>query len=86
MWSLLSFLVVMPALGLVTHASTAQQQAQQNAAPSSSVDEDKMFVEDKDEVRTLWPEPSQDNGWPSKETRREFEQAPSSEHVRAQSS
>lgn len=86
MWSLLSFLVVMPALALVTHASMAQQQAEQNAPAARQADEDdKMFVEEEGEAQTLWPEPNQDqdNDWPTPETRRELEQAQSSERVSA---
>lgn len=78
MWSLLAFLVVMPALAMVTHASTAQRQAQQRAAQaSSSEEEEKMFVDEEDEVRTLWPEPNHENEWPTQETRRELEQSQS---------
>lgn len=84
MWSLLAFLVVMPALAMVTHASTAQQEAQQRAAQAASFEEeDKMFVDEQDEVRTLWPEPNHENEWPTQETRREFEQSQSSERVSA---
>ncbi len=68
MWALLSFLVVMPALVMVNHASnrsvqrTASSQGQSTPAQS----EQKPFVEDEsDEVRTLWPEPNQPNDeWP----------------------
>lgn len=68
MWALLSFLVVMPALVMVNHASNRSVQrtasSQEQSTPAQS--EQKPFVEDEsDKVRTLWPEPNQPNDeWP----------------------
>lgn len=76
MWSLLSFLVVMPALVLINHASTeasrrAQATARQQATPKS---QQKPFVqEESDEVRTLWPEPEQKGEWPPQDVVQEQE-------------
>jgi len=68
MWALLSFLVVMPALVMVNHASSraTRQTASTRQSPSPAEREQKSFVDEgSDEVRTLWPEPNQkDNEWP----------------------
>lgn len=87
MWSLLSFLVVMPALALVTHASTTQKQAQQRAAAAQREPQaaEKDFVDDEETVRTLWPEPNQEDEWPpAQEFRQANDPARSSERVSVQ--
>lgn len=67
MWSLLSFLVIMPALVVVNHASL-QQSAQRSSAPPSEpaspeAQEQKSFVrEDSEGADTIWPETETD--WP----------------------
>lgn len=74
MWALLSFLVVMPALVLVHHASTQTSQPSQSAPqqPTASETGQTPFVEEEsDEVRTLWPEPDQDQEWPAQNTEQE---------------
>lgn len=76
MWALLSFLVVMPALLLVHHASTqtsprSRSASQQRPTPDAG---QAPFVEDEpNEVRTLWPEPEQDQEWPPQDTEPEQE-------------
>jgi hypothetical protein len=80
MWSLLSSLIVMPALVMVNHASTqasrktAQQQAQ---TPEPEPEQEPFVQEDSDETHTLWPEPEQEAEWPSEE------QTPEQDRVRA---
>lgn len=58
MWSLLSFLIIMPALVVVNHASL-----QQSAAPPEPEPEEQMsFVDEDAEEGTTWPET--DTDWP----------------------
>jgi flagellar biosynthesis/type III secretory pathway M-ring protein FliF/YscJ len=68
MWALLSFLVIMPALVMVNHASNQSTRRATPSKPQSTPaqSEQKPFVEDEsDQVRTLWPEPNQpDDEWP----------------------
>jgi flagellar biosynthesis/type III secretory pathway M-ring protein FliF/YscJ len=78
MWALLSFLVVMPALVMVNHASSqsAQRTASPTQASTPAQSEQKPFVEDEsDQVRTLWPEPNQpDDEWPPQDVVEEEKQ------------
>lgn len=88
MWSLLSALIVMPALVLINDAATqsaSRRAAAQNEAASARNQgaeprqEQEPFVqEDSDEARTLWPEPQQPAGKPS-----QTEENRSSDRVRA---
>lgn len=58
LWSLLSLLVILPALVVVNHAAL---QRSQRAPPEP--DEQKAFVdEDAEDVDTIWPEA--DTDWP----------------------
>jgi hypothetical protein len=78
MWSLLSFLIVMPALVMVNHASsksgktaTDTKTADASGADPTPAAEQKSFVENETErVNTLWPEPEQEGTeWPPAEAR-----------------
>lgn len=79
MWSLLSSLIVMPALVMVNHASTqasrktAQKQSRTPTpeTPTPEEDQEPFIQEDSDETQTLWPEPEQKAEWPSQETNSE---------------
>ena len=64
MWSLLSSLIVMPALVMVNHAST---QSERKAARQQS-EQEPFIQEESDEAHTLWPEPEQEAEWPPQET------------------
>ena len=66
MWSLLSSLIVMPALVMVNHASTqsAKKAARQQA------EQEPFIQEESDEAHTLWPEPEQEAEWPAQQTTR----------------
>ncbi|PQJ34367.1 hypothetical protein BSZ35_06915 [Salinibacter sp. 10B] len=83
MWSLLSSLIVLPALLLVTHAATKQRS--QSASPSKespSQEEPEPFVKhSSDEIRTLWPEPEQKSEWPPNDVVREQKQAREKVHT-----
>jgi hypothetical protein len=82
MWSLLSFLIVMPALVMVNHASSQDRKTTQTEpADASSPEptpaaEQKSFVENETErVNTLWPEPEQEGTeWPPAEAREQTTQ------------
>lgn len=64
MWSLLSALIVMPALVMVNHASTSS--SRQTAQKQPPEHEQEPFIQDgSDETRTLWPEPEQETQHPS---------------------
>jgi len=58
MWALLSCLIVMPALVMVSLASTEASKKRTQQAPSSE-EQEPFIQEDSDEARTLWPEPEQ---------------------------
>lgn len=78
MWSLLSSLVVMPALVMVNHASTkASRETARKQTQTPEQEQEPFIQEDSDETHTLWPEPEQEAEWPSQETTRE------QQHVRA---
>lgn len=89
MWSLLSALIVMPALVLINDAATqsASRHATSNANAGASQGQDQRasneqepFVQrDSDEARTLWPEPQQTPEKPS----RAQGSSRTSDHVRA---
>lgn len=56
MWALLSCLIVMPALVMVSLASSEASRKQQ----AQQASEQEPFIQkDSDEARTLWPEPEQ---------------------------
>lgn len=68
MWSLLSSLIVMPALVMVNHASTqASHKTTQKQAQTPQREQEPFIQEESDETHTLWPEPNQGAGWPSEE-------------------
>lgn len=77
MWSLLSSLIIMPALVVANHASTKaeQKKAAKQTKASSQQEEEDPFIEDSEEPHTLWPEPEQEADWPAEETVREQERA-----------
>jgi ABC-type transport system involved in cytochrome bd biosynthesis fused ATPase/permease subunit len=83
MWALLSCLIVMPALLMVSLASSKnekkiaeQKAAQQKAAQETSSSKQEPFIqEESEEARTLWPEPDQNANWPAEQSKRD--------HVRA---
>lgn len=65
-WSLLSCLIVMPALVMVSHASSQVTRKQAQQSPS---EQEPFIQEESDEARTLWPEPQQDAEWPTQQQR-----------------
>lgn len=66
MWSLLSSLIVMPALVMVNHASTkASRKTAKKQAQTPKRDQEPFIEEESDETQTLWPEPEQEAEWPS---------------------
>jgi hypothetical protein len=68
MWSLLSSLIVMPALVMVNHASTqASRKTAQEQTQTPEREQEPFIQEDADETQTLWPEPEQEASWPSEE-------------------
>ena len=80
MWSILSFLIVMPALALMNDFSLRTQKssaAAQKGKASTKVMEDSdttLFIDESgDQSQTLWPEPEQSDysDWPSDEIRAE---------------
>ncbi len=82
MWALLSCLIVMPALLMVSLASTkASEKAAQKkvteeeAAEETSSKQEPFIQEESGEARTLWPEPEQDTDWPAQETKRDHAHA-----------
>jgi hypothetical protein len=68
MWSLLSSLIVMPALVMVSLASDEASKKSARQAPSK---QEPFIQEDSDEAHTLWPEPEQKAEWPAQEGERE---------------
>ena len=61
MWSLLSSLVVMPALVVVTHASKeASRKSARTRARRAEREQEPFIQEGSDQTRTLWPEPEQE--------------------------
>jgi hypothetical protein len=89
MWSLLSSLIVMPALLLVSHASMKKGSRRKTpqktrSQPQSSSNEDQKPFVDKStrELQTLWPEPEQENEWPPSDVAQE--QRRSQQSVRAE--
>ena len=83
MWSLLSSLIIMPALVMVNHASkkASKNKAAQSSPQRAPAGEEEPFIqEEADETRTLWPEPEQNTDeWPPQETVKEEKE----ERVRA---
>lgn len=79
MWSLLSSLIIMPALVVANHASTKAEQkktAKQTKTSAQKRDEEPFIEEHSEEPHephTLWPEPEQEADWPAEETVREQE-------------
>ena len=72
MWSLLSSLIVMPALVMVNHASTkASRKTARKQSQTPEQEQEPFIQEDSDETHTLWPEPEQEAEWPSEETTHE---------------
>ncbi len=72
MWSLLSSLIVMPALVMANHASTqASRKTARKQSQTPKPEQESFIQEESDETRTLWPEPEQEAEWPSEETTRE---------------
>lgn len=77
MWSLLSSLIVMPALLLVSHAAMKKASRRKKASQTrnqqqASSDEEKPFVDRPTrELQTLWPEPEQKNEWPPSDVAQE---------------
>jgi hypothetical protein len=77
MWSILSFLIVMPALALMNDFSFRRQRstAQKGKASTKVLDSDTTsFIDESgDQSQTLWPEPEQSDysDWPSDEIRAE---------------
>lgn len=77
MWSILSFLIVMPALALMNDLSFRTQQAdsaaQQGTASTEVMDSNapSFIDENSDQSQTLWPEPEQSeySDWPPQESR-----------------
>lgn len=70
MWSLLTLLLAMPALVMINHASTTAERsakAKKKAAQEkteAATPEEKPFVQESGENRTLWPE-SDEQEWQS---------------------
>lgn len=63
-WSLLSCLIVMPALVMVSHATKQSERKEAQEAPS---EQEPFIQEDSDEARTLWPEPEHRSEWPTQQ-------------------
>ncbi len=62
-WSLLSCLIVMPALVMVSHA-TKQATRKKEQSPS---EQEPFIQEESDEAHTLWPEPEHGTEWPTQQ-------------------
>lgn len=76
MWSLLSSLIIMPALVVANHASTKASQKNEAANQQKPAQDEEPFIEeDSEEPHTLWPEPEQEADWPTEETVREQKRA-----------
>lgn len=84
LWSLLSCLIVMPALLMANHASTetTSQSAEESDVPPE--DQQGSFVQGSEEdVNTLWPEPDQEGEWPPNDVQREQRATQQGAHAEA---
>ena len=77
MWSLLSSLIVMPALVMVNHASSQSSKKAARRQAEAAEEEEPFIQEESGEAHTLWPEPEQEAEWPSQES------VQNQDHVRA---
>jgi hypothetical protein len=84
LWSLLSCLIVMPALLMANHASTGQPSREANESGAVSEDEQESFVQDsREDVQTLWPEPDQEGEWPPNDDIAQEQHSQRSAHAEA---